>query len=274
MIEPPPLVSIVLVVKNQARTISTCIDAVRKQTYPHIEFIAVDNNSTDGTAEILRSTVDTFVSAGPERSAQRNIGLQHARGKYVFFIDSDMYLTPHLISEAVGMMESGHVDTLFIPEETIAEGFWGKCKKFERDFYMAGDPSAEAPRFFITSHVRQIGGYNESLVGGEDWELGDRYLSHYPRVSRTSATLIHDEGYVRLDELLRKKAYYIRTGMNDYLREAPAYRRIPYPFRPSVRRQWYRFLKHPILGVGSIGMKFLEAIPLLKLKVSAKKRAS
>jgi hypothetical protein len=41
---------------------------------------------------------------------------------------------------------------------------------------------------------------------------------------------------------------------------APAYRRLPFPLRPSVRRRWWRFLRHPLLGGGALAMKLLEGL--------------
>src|SRR5690242_3214186 len=53
-LESHPLVSIVTPVYNGARYLSECIETVLSQTYPHWEYIIVDNCSTDGSAEIAR----------------------------------------------------------------------------------------------------------------------------------------------------------------------------------------------------------------------------
>jgi hypothetical protein len=46
----------------------------------------------------------------------------------------------------------------------------------------------------------------------------------------------------------------------DCLRAAPACRRLPFPLRPSVRRQWWRFVRHPVLGGGAMAMTLLEGL--------------
>jgi hypothetical protein len=89
-------------------------------------------------------------------------------------------------------------------------------------------------------------------------------LARFGSSARTSATLLHDEGHIELVSLLRKKRYYSERGISNYLRVAPAYRRVPYPLRPSVRKQWWRFVQHPLLGAGSLTMKVLEGLTSLR----------
>jgi glycosyltransferase involved in cell wall biosynthesis len=252
-------VSVCLGVRNGIATAGRFVAAVRAQTYPHVQLVVVDNFSTDGTAEYYRQHADVFLQQGPERSAQRNAAIRHAAGEIVVILDADQYPAPAVVAECVALLEGG-AHGVFIPEETEARGFWGACKKFERDFYMAGDTSAEAARAFWRSEVLAIGGYDERQTGSEDWDLSDRMLARYGPFARARATLLHDEGYIQLASLLHKKRYYSERGISDYLRVAPPYRRVPYPLRPSVRRQWWRFLRHPVLGAGSIAMKLLEGL--------------
>jgi len=260
-----PSVSVCVGVKNGISTAAQFARAVRAQTYPGVELVVVDNFSTDGTAEFYRRHADVFLQKGPERSAQRNLAVQRARGEIVVVLDADQYLSPTVVEECVSLLEGG-AHGLFIPEETVAHGFWGACKKFERDFYMAGDMSAEAARVFWRSEVLSIGGYDEKQTGSEDWDLSDRMLARYGSFGRTKATLLHDEGRIELVSLLQKKRYYSRRGISDYLRVAPAYRRVPFPLRPSVRKQWWRFLRHPLLGSGALTMKLLEGLTSVRTR--------
>jgi glycosyltransferase involved in cell wall biosynthesis len=260
-----PSVSVCVGVKNGMATAARFVRAVRGQTYPGVELVVVDNFSTDGTAEFYRRHADVFLQQGPERSAQRNLAIQRARGEIVVVLDADQYLSSKVVEECVSLLEGG-AHGLFIPEETVAHGFWGACKKFERDFYMAGDLSAEAARVFWRNEVLSIGGYDEKQTGSEDWDLSDRMLARYGNFARTQATLLHDEGRIELGSLLRKKRYYSTRGISDYLRVAPAYRRVPFPLRPSVRKQWWRFLRHPLLGSGALTMKLLEGLTSVRTR--------
>jgi glycosyltransferase involved in cell wall biosynthesis len=259
-----PLVSVCVGVRNAIRTAEPFVQGIRSQTYPRIELVVVDNFSSDGTAEFYRSRADVFLQQGPERSAQRNRAIAAAGGDIVLVLDADQYLSSGVVGECVALLCDG-AHGVFVPEETVAEGFWGACKKFERDFYIAGDPSAEAARGFWRDEVLVAGGYDERQTGSEDWDLSDRMLVRYGSFRRTRARLVHDEGRIELRSLLRKKRYYADGGIAEYLRTAPEHRRVPFPLRPSVRRQWWRFLRHPVLGGGAMAMKLLEGATTLRL---------
>lgn len=90
-----PLVSIVLSTYNGAKFIAEQLQSLEKQTYPNIQFICCDNNSTDGTTHLLKEWCDTM----PDSIflIQREKGLnkaffyaaRHASGEYIMFCDQD-----------------------------------------------------------------------------------------------------------------------------------------------------------------------------------------
>ncbi len=257
------LVSIVVGVKNGERTIEKFLECCKNQTYKNIEIIVVDNFSADKTLEIAKKYTDKVFTKGPERSAQRNFGIQNSAGEYILVLDADMYLSKNVIKESVEIFENDlEVKSIFIPEETLATGFWGKCKKFERDFYLIGEMSVEAVRFFRKKELDEIGGYDEKMSGGEDWDLSDRFIAKFPKFSRTKSTLLHDDGEIKFNEVIKRKAYYSKLGISNYIKNAPAYRKYPFPFKKSVVKQWYKFFQHPILGISTIFLKFAEGLTI------------
>ena len=95
-------VSFVVPTCNSARTIAACVLSLRTQTYPDVEIVVVDNESTDDTAERAPSAgADRVITAGPERCAQRNRGARDSPGEIVVFIDSDMVMEPALAAQIV-----------------------------------------------------------------------------------------------------------------------------------------------------------------------------
>lgn len=87
-----PLVSVIMPAYNTAHYIREAIDSVLEQDYPNKELIVIDDGSTDGTVEVLRSYGDriTLLTQRNQGSAvARNAGLAAARGEYVAFLDSD-----------------------------------------------------------------------------------------------------------------------------------------------------------------------------------------
>ena len=101
--------------KNSGETIETCLKSVKEQTYPNIEVIVVDNYSTDKTREIAEKYGARVVMCRAIRSRARNVGGGLARGEFILSVDSDMELTPNVVSECVAKrwVKWGHEVTLF-----------------------------------------------------------------------------------------------------------------------------------------------------------------
>ncbi len=80
--------------------ISRCLDSVISQTYPNLEILVVDDGSSDGTVDVLRSYAanDDRIRVWQEVhrgvSIVRNQLLKEASGEYLFFLDADDFLTP------------------------------------------------------------------------------------------------------------------------------------------------------------------------------------
>lgn len=89
--------SVLVPVYNRAACVRECIDSILAQTFLDYEIIAIDDGSTDGTQEVLRSYGDRIKvlkqdNQGPEIA--RNLGAVHAGGEYLAFLDSDDLFYP------------------------------------------------------------------------------------------------------------------------------------------------------------------------------------
>lgn len=91
-----PYISFIIPSYNTQKTIEKCISSLVNQNYPKdsYEIIAVDNNSSDKTAAIIKSFPQVKYSNEPTqgRSYTRNHGANLAVGKLLAFIDADVYL--------------------------------------------------------------------------------------------------------------------------------------------------------------------------------------
>ena len=65
--------------------------------------------------------------------------------------------------------ECENVDALYIPERIVGDGFWIKVRDFERSFYVG--TVIDAVRFIRKDLFEKIGGFDETLIGPEDWDL-------------------------------------------------------------------------------------------------------
>src|SRR3989344_5032913 len=100
-----PRVSVIITTKNEQEVISDILESIKKQTYKNYEIILVDNYSSDKTIKIAKGYTKKVFTKGPERSAQRNFGVEKARGEYVFILDADMVLTKKVLEEAVELFK-------------------------------------------------------------------------------------------------------------------------------------------------------------------------
>ena len=266
-----PRVSVIITTKNEEKNIERCLKAVQEQTFKDLEILVVDNSSTDRTKELSLQYTDRVFDKGPERSAQRNFGVEESRGEFVLYLDADMALDPRCIADCVAMMDGRQsLVGLYIPERIVGEGFWIKVRDFERSFYHG--TVIDAVRFIRRAEFLQIKGFDLSLCGPEDWdfdkrlkEIGETAVGQYP--------LFHDEGAFDLDFYLGKKSYYAAT-FDMYVKKWGAQDR-------DVRRQLgvvYRFvgvfiekgkflrlLIHPLLTAGMYYLRFRVGLQYLQV---------
>jgi glycosyltransferase involved in cell wall biosynthesis len=256
-----PLVSVIVTTKNNTRTIRDCLDSIRLQTYEAIELIVVDNYSTDDTLSIAQEYTDKAWVAGPERSKQRDVGVEAARGVYICFIDSDMRLSQTVIAECVEYVGyNDNCEAVIIPEESIGEGFWAACKSLERSFYR-GQDSVEAARFFSKRLFDSLGGYRDDLIAGEDWDLSRRAAAH-TCIGRVEACILHDEGRLSLLRTISKKYYYSLQACNFFLTN-PTQSALTDQSGPLARYKLFlsrpkKLFERPIIGIGMLFLKTVE----------------
>ena len=104
--ESPPTVSVTICLHESARYVGETLASVFAQTYRDFEVVVVDDGSTDGAADdVERSFRDSRlrVLRQPHRGLghARGVGLDHARGEYVAFVDHDDLWLPHKLETQV-----------------------------------------------------------------------------------------------------------------------------------------------------------------------------
>lgn len=98
-----PFISVIVPVYNAAGTVAACLNSVLKQSFADFELIAVDDGSTDSSAEIIASIAETDLRVKLLRkpnggvSSARNAGLDVAQGSFVCFLDSDDLLSDYAL---------------------------------------------------------------------------------------------------------------------------------------------------------------------------------
>jgi len=252
------LVSVIIPTKNSEATIEKCLRSIRNQTYPNIEIILVDNYSRDNTREIAQKHGARIYLKGPERSSQVNFGVRKAKGKYVYRVDSDFVLEASVVEEAVTKCETQGYDAVAVhntSDPTVS--FWSKVRKLERDCYRDDEFNIGA-RFLKREVFEAVGGFNETLVAAEDYDLHNKLLERGFKVGRIRAQEVHIGEPKTLGEIARKHYYYGKTIRN-YIKKNPqrAKRQLS-PVRLSYFRYKSQFLRNPVLAVGFIIYQFVR----------------
>tara|TARA_Y100000310_G_C20635490_1_gene790932 strand:- start:322 stop:1227 length:906 start_codon:yes stop_codon:yes gene_type:complete len=105
-----PLVSIVVLNCNRLEDLKETIKRTEDINYPNLEIIIVDNGSTDGSAEFIKSyhkdsIRKIFLNTNTGSAFGHNRGMEAAEGKFVVTIDDDCYLPPDSIKKFVSIFE-------------------------------------------------------------------------------------------------------------------------------------------------------------------------
>ena len=139
-----PAVSVVVPFLNAQPFMEESIESVRAPTYPDWELLLVDDGSRDGTSDIARAhalrdpeRVRYFEHPGHARrgaSAARNLGLHHARGQYIAFLDADDVWLPEKLASQIAIIEA-HPEAAMVYNRTQYWHSWtGAAEDRPRDF--------------------------------------------------------------------------------------------------------------------------------------------
>jgi glycosyltransferase involved in cell wall biosynthesis len=132
-----PLISVVIPVYGVEDYVEKCLDSVIGQTYKNLEILCIDDCGIDHSIEIVKdkSKLDNRIKIIQHKknrglSAARNTGVERAIGEYVFFIDSDDYISPEFIEGLVEAIDKSDAD--FAYNENLIKIYKEKKKKRHR----------------------------------------------------------------------------------------------------------------------------------------------
>lgn len=109
------LISVIVPIYNVAPYLEECLDSIINQTYKRLQVVLVDDGSTDESVVIAKNylndnRVQLISVENGGVSKARNIGLELARGEYIYFIDSDDCIASTYLEEMLFLMEQYNVD--------------------------------------------------------------------------------------------------------------------------------------------------------------------
>lgn len=109
-------ISVIIPIYNVEEYLRRCIESVIRQTFTDIEIILVNDGSTDNSGQIVEdyktkdARIKVIHKVNGGLSDARNIGMMHAGGKYIFFLDSDDWIAEDTLQLLLNYMEKYEAD--------------------------------------------------------------------------------------------------------------------------------------------------------------------
>ncbi|MDH5379456.1 MAG: glycosyltransferase [Cyclobacteriaceae bacterium] len=200
-------ISIIIPTYNRKILLSETLDNILKQSLPASEIIIVDDHSTDGTLDFLKSRyngkVIPIINKGKGPGAARNKGLEVATGKYIKFFDSDDLMTNNtlevqykaLISSGKGFIYSPYFYAAFHNEKG-----WEQTNDPILNYFPFNESKTlhywmAVKNLFITipgmlfkrELLEEVGPWREDVTASEDWDYLWRLSLVEPYPAHTNA---------------------------------------------------------------------------------------
>lgn len=150
-----PLVTVIIPVYNSEKTLRKCIDSILYQSFKDFELILVDDGSSDLSPVICNdyaakdSRVKVFRKINGGVSSARNLGLDHAQGQWITFVDSDDYITKGFFDG----IEKADKDLLIVPYIWSQKGLYSLDKRLSNIELVAKENLRQFLNNYLTTAI-------------------------------------------------------------------------------------------------------------------------
>lgn len=174
-------VSVILPMYNVEKYLPQCIQALDNQTYHHVEYLFIDDGSSDNGASIIIQKANTdsrfvyFKKENGGAASARNFGIEKATGQYIMFYDPDDYLYPDAIESMLyPMINNPQVNVVVSKYNRVYEGkkpLGAYFYKFQRtiDTSQLGDTVFENKSLFYNMYQAPWGKMFRSTIFVDRW---------------------------------------------------------------------------------------------------------
>lgn len=171
-----PLISIVIVTRNELKDLKVAIASVQNQIYKNYELIVIDGNSTDGTSNFLSHSKNIFWISesdnGPYHAMNKAIKL--AKGEYVYFLGSDdFFINSESLSHASNFLIDHINKKSFLNFKVILgeSKIVYPLKIIDEVRILKGDKLCHQGIFFPLREMRKLLGFDERFFIASDQDL-------------------------------------------------------------------------------------------------------
>ncbi len=205
-------VSVVIPAKNVERYLEGALRSLLENRFPreNFEIVVVDNGSTDRTAEIARSLADRVVDCPKGTiSKVRNTGVDAATGDVIAFLDADCLAAPDWLEQGLSAVTQepcicGYNYDVPQTPHWIEEIWYAQRPPGRIEFSSLG-----AGNLWVTKRdFQELGGFDETLVTGEDAELCSRARQKLKVISDDRVRVIHLGNPKSLRAFLKREIWY------------------------------------------------------------------
>jgi glycosyltransferase involved in cell wall biosynthesis len=208
-----PAASVVIGVYNRSRQIVPCLESLLASTFQDFEIVLVEDHSTDDSAEVL----ERFRGAHPgsrihvihnERNlgacGARNVGIDHAHGAWMFFIDSDCIVEPTWLEEMIRATAGGAVGLSGTvrdkkPDNLAERAYAGSCLISRKT------PNLMECNMGLRADVARAYRFDDAIAyGGEGDDLSRRLAADGDHVAFVPGAIVYHHhvmglrGYMRM----------------------------------------------------------------------------
>lgn len=270
-----PFVSVIIPCYNDEKGIEETLSSLSLQDYPQnkLEIIVVDNNSTDGTLDVIYYFLKKIPSIKIEREtkqssyAARNRGIAVSKGDVLAFLDSDMTVEADWLKNRVDHLTSTDSDytgcNVVVYTKSISPNVWERYNTlagFPMEHYMKKAYFVGTGCLFIRKSIlNKTGIFNERLKSGGDNEFGKRVKRCGFKMSYDGNTTIYHPARSSIKSLYNKYSR-VAKGRIDLKLTYPEYFG-KFTINYVIRRLWPFF--HPPIYFN--GLALLEKIKMLAI---------
>lgn len=239
-----PLVSVVVIGRNEGDRLIRCLDSVRAMDPPPgpVELVYVDSNSTDQSVARARERGARVVEmpAGRQTAARaRNAGWRSTAAPLVLFLDGDTILDHRFLAAAIAGLADPQVAVVWGHRRELKPGDTIYNRVLDLDWIYPPGPAefCGGDALMRRSALEQVGGFDEGLIAGEEPELCRRLRERGHVISHLDHPMtLHDLAIHSFGQYWRRA---FRAG-HAYAEVAARYRDSALPLWQGEVRQNYR----------------------------------
>jgi len=235
-----PQVTFVIPCYNERDYVTRCLASIAAQTADpgRFEILVVDNGSRDDTREVAAALGATvLVNRRRGAAASRNLGAAAARAPLVAFVDADCLLPPAWVATLAAHLSRADVAAAAAPAVPVTEGMTWVEKGWAAVFVSFARSSergvaqvsnlASSNMLVRKEAFDAVGGFDESLLSCEDYDLSQRLREHGALLFDQNVEVLHLRESKTVGELFRREVARGRFSVRCFVKNGWRLRELP-----------------------------------------------